>query len=188
MRNSILFPNIPGDPMENVRLRKNPEGLYDDPVTTTLIINKFLVEVMRIDEKVVQDMLFECLHRLDKYVQGKKYSFIVKFVLDEEIQIMLGKRRMLNGTPTNIIGLFAPQSQNARVYMKLFLNTLNTSNEIIMISKDKVHMDGKAVVILGKNGALKPKDYLKESMERVEYIPMLQQAGPKDYNKNTFTG
>ena len=44
--------------MENMRLRQNPGGLYDDLISTRLMINAFLVEVMEIDSKVVYDMLF----------------------------------------------------------------------------------------------------------------------------------
>ena len=72
IRNNILFHNIPWNPMEIVRLRQSPNDLFDEPITTRLIINKFLVEVMGIDSKVVHDMLFEHLHRLGKCVQGKK--------------------------------------------------------------------------------------------------------------------
>ena len=77
IKNNILFQNIPEDPRENVRLRQNPDGLYNDPITTRLIINKSVVEVMGIDLKVMHDMLFECLHRLGKCVQGKNHSIIV---------------------------------------------------------------------------------------------------------------
>ena len=72
MRNNILLHNIPKDPTENVRLRWNPDGLYDDPITTRLIIKKFLVEVMGINSKVVHAMFLECLHRLGKCLQGRK--------------------------------------------------------------------------------------------------------------------
>ena len=104
--------------MENVRLRQNPDGLYDDPIITRLIINKLLVEVMEIDSRVVHDMLFECLHRLGKCVQGKNHSIIVKFLLDEEMQIKWGKRRMLNGSLYDISSQFAPQILNARADIK----------------------------------------------------------------------
>ena len=49
MKNNILFHNIPENPMDNVRLKQNPNGLYNDPIITRSIINKFIVEVMRID-------------------------------------------------------------------------------------------------------------------------------------------
>ena len=68
MRNNILFHILPEDPKENVRLRQNPDGLYDDPLTTRSITNKFLVEEMDIDSKVVHDVLFVYLHRLGKDV------------------------------------------------------------------------------------------------------------------------
>ena len=87
MRNNILFYNIPEDPIENVRPKQNPDGLYDDPITKRLIINKFLVEVMGINSMVVHDMLFEHIHRWGN-VCREKYSIIVKLVLDEEMQIM----------------------------------------------------------------------------------------------------
>ena len=35
--------------MENMRPRQNPDGLYDDPINTRLILNKFLIEVMGIN-------------------------------------------------------------------------------------------------------------------------------------------
>ena len=44
MRNNILFHNIPAVPMENVIPRQNVNGLYNYPMTTRSIINKFLVE------------------------------------------------------------------------------------------------------------------------------------------------
>ena len=37
------------------------------------------------------------------------------FVLDEEMQIMLGKRRMLNVTTYDISGQFGPQTETANV-------------------------------------------------------------------------
>ena len=56
----------------------------------------------------MHDILFECLHRLGKGVQGRNHSIMVKYVLDEEMQIMWNKRRMLNGTPYDISGHFSP--------------------------------------------------------------------------------
>ena len=44
MRDNTLFHNILEDPMENVRPIQNPDGLYDDPITTRSIINEILVE------------------------------------------------------------------------------------------------------------------------------------------------
>ena len=59
MRNNILFHNILEDPMEDVRLRQNSDCLYDDPITTRLIIKNFLIEVIGIDLMAVHDMLLE---------------------------------------------------------------------------------------------------------------------------------
>ena len=67
--NNTLFHNLPEDPMESVRPRQNPDGLYNDSITTRSIINTFLVEVMETDSKVVHNILFECHHRLTKCVQ-----------------------------------------------------------------------------------------------------------------------
>ena len=69
----------------------------------------------------------------------------------------------------------------------MFLCTEDTSNPTIKISKDKKLIDGKPVVVPGKNSADANNDYPKESTEWVKDILMIQQAGQKAYNKNTFT-
>ena len=38
----------------------------------------------------------------------------MKYVLGEEMEIMWGKRRRFNGTPYDISGQFAPQTQDVR--------------------------------------------------------------------------
>ena len=90
----------------------------------------------------------------------KNHSIIVKLVLVEEMQIVLGKR-ILNGTPFDTSGQFATQTQNARVDIKSLLCTQDTSNHTIKIIKDKLLMEGKCVVLSGKNSAQAPKDYPK---------------------------
>ena len=76
---NILFHNIPENPMENVRPRQNPDGLWDDPITTRLIINMFPLEVMGIDSKVVHDIPLNAFNRFYKTVEGKHCCIIVKF-------------------------------------------------------------------------------------------------------------
>ena len=71
--------------------------------------------------------------------------------------------------------------------IKLFLCTQDTSNHAIKIRKDKLLMDGIPVVVPGKNSPHAPKDKPKESTEWVKDILSIQEASPKDYNKNTFT-
>ena len=48
-------------------------------------------------------------------------------------------------------------------------------------------MDGKPVVIPGKNNAHLSKDYPEELTKWVTDILIRQQAGPSDHYKNTFT-
>ena len=98
----------------------------------------------------MHNMLFESTHRFGKCMHGKNHSIIVKFVLDEEMQIIWGERRMLKGNPYGINDQFAPETQNARTDIKSFLHTQDTSNYTIKISKDKLLMDGKPVVVRGK--------------------------------------
>ena len=107
-------------------------------------------------------------------------------MLDSEMQIIWGKRRILNATYYDISSQFALQTQNANVNIKSFLCTQDTSNHTIKLSKDKLLMDGKTAVVHGKNSAHAPKDYPKESTKWVKDTPMIQQ-GPKNYNENTFT-
>ena len=102
---------------------------------------------MEIDSKAVCDMLFECLHRLGKHVKGKNHSIIVKLVLDEEMQIVWGKRKMLNGTTYDISSLFAAQTHNTRSDIKSFLHMQDTVNHTVKMSKDKLLMDGKPVMV-----------------------------------------
>ena len=137
--------------MENVTLRQNPDGLYNDPITTRLIISKFLVDVMGSNSKEVHDMLFECIHWLGKHMQRKKCPIIVKCFLDEEMQIAWGKRRMLHGIPYDISNLFSPQSQNARMDAKSLPYTWDISNHTIKTSKDKLPVDIKSAVVPGKH-------------------------------------
>ena len=121
--------------MENATLRQNPDGFFDNPIATGSINNMFVVEVMRIYSKVMHDMLFECLLRLDKHMQGKNHSIIVTFVPDEEMQIMWHKRRMLNGTPYNISGQFPTQTHKT------------LSIILLRYGKDELLMDDKPVVV-----------------------------------------
>ena len=48
-------------------------------------------------------------------------------------------------------------------------------------------MGGKPLVVPGKNRAHAPKDYPQKLTKWVKDILTIQQAGPKDYNRNTFT-
>ena len=49
-------------------------------------------------------------------------------------------------------------------------------------------MEGKPVVVSDDNSALVPKDYPSQKMTKwVKDILMIQQGGPKDYNKKAFT-
>ena len=57
---------------------------------------------------------------------------------------------MLNGTFYDISSKFALKIQNARVHIKLFLLTEDTSNHTIKISKNKLLMDGRPVVVPDK--------------------------------------
>ena len=52
MQITILLHNIPQDPIENMGLTQNPDGLYDDFIATKSILSRFLVEVMGTDAKV----------------------------------------------------------------------------------------------------------------------------------------
>ena len=80
---------------------------------------------------------------------------------------------MLNGTPYNISG---PQTQNATADIKSFLYTEYTSYHTIKISKDKLLMDSKPVVVPGKYSAHAPKDYPKVSTKWVKDILIVQQT------------
>ena len=107
----------------------------------------------------------------------KNHSIIVKFVLDEEMQC---------GVKDGYSMLTPMVPAVEFVDVKLFLHTEDTSNHTIKVSKDKIPMDGKPVVAHGKNSGHAPKDYPNESAEWVTDIVMIQQAGPKEYNKSTF--
>ena len=99
----------------------------------------------------------DCLNMCKK----KLHSVIVRFVLDEEIQIVWGKGRMPNSTSYNISSQIAPQAQNAGADIKSFLCTEDTSNYTIKLSKDKLFRVGNPVVVPDKKGSHAPKDYLR---------------------------
>ena len=92
-------------------------------------------------------MIFDCLHRLRKCVQDENHCIKVKAVLYEEMQIVCGKRKMLNGTPYDISGQYC--STNTRADIKLFLHMQDISNHTIKTSKDKLLMDSKCLVVPG---------------------------------------
>ena len=75
---------------------------------------------------------------------------------------------MLNGTPYDISHQFASQTQIAGADIKSFFYTQDTSNHTIKISKDKQHMNGKPVVIHGKNSFQAPKDHPKSQPKGLE--------------------
>ena len=62
------------------------------------------------------------------------------FVLDDKMQTVWG-------TPYDISGQFAPKTQNTRVDTTSFLPTQDTSNHTLNISKDKLLIDGKHVML-----------------------------------------
>lgn len=132
MRNNLIFSNIP-----------ELNGESNDEAEAK--IKEFIHDKMKVAKEQVDKIVFERVHRVGPYVQGRNRNIVAKFHEYKEKEFVRKQGKTLQGTQFHVFEQFPKDIADKRRKLVPRMQAARREGKRAWISYDTLYIDGKAV-------------------------------------------